>query len=206
MIFRKLLKREQRNHFLLIGLGNPGREYANTRHNIGFLVIDRLSERWGMRVEKYKYKSLVGEYRGDGFKVILVKPQTFMNNSGMAASSFYRFYKPPLSQLLVIFDDLDLPFGTIRIRQSGGSSGQKGMKSIIAQLGSEDFPRMRVGIGHPPGKMDSVDFILNNFKAKDQEDLDFVLNRCTDAAVTFIGEGIEKAMTWYNGNSLDGSQ
>lgn len=204
MIFRRMAKREQMNHFLFIGLGNPGREYALTRHNIGFLVIDRLAERWGVKVEKYKYKSLMGEYRSDSYKVILVKPQTYMNNSGMATRSFVNFFKPPLSQVMVFFDDLDLPFGTIRIRQSGGSSGQKGMKSIIAQFGTEEFPRTRIGIGRPPGKMDSVDYILNDFKSSDRENLEIILNRCADAAETFIHDGIEKAMTNYNNNYLDG--
>jgi PTH1 family peptidyl-tRNA hydrolase len=146
----------------------------------------------------------MGEHREESFKAILVKPQTFMNNSGQAARSIYNFYKPPLSQLMVIFDDLDLPFGTIRIRRDGGSSGQKGMKSIIDHLGTEDFPRMRVGIGRPPGKMDSVNFILNKFKPSEQEDLNIILNYCADAVEIFIKDGIEKAMTTFNKNILDG--
>jgi PTH1 family peptidyl-tRNA hydrolase len=204
MFFRKRALQEQMDHFLFIGLGNPGREYTHTRHNIGFLVIDRLGERWNTRIEKYKFKSLMGEYRVDSFKAILVKPQTFMNNSGQAARSFFNFYKPPLSQTMVIFDDLDLPFGAIRIRQNGGSSGQKGMRSIIEHLGTEDFARMRVGIGRPPGKMDSVDFILDKFRPAEQVDLDIILNYCVDAIEVFIKDGIEKAMTIYNKNILDG--
>lgn len=127
-----------------------------------------------------------------------------MNNSGQAARSFFNFYKPPLSQTMVIFDDLDLPFGAIRIRQNGGSSGQKGMRSIIEHLGTEDFARMRVGIGRPPGKMDSVDFILDKFRPAEQVDLDIILNYCVDAIEVFIKDGIEKAMTIYNKNILDG--
>lgn len=204
MFFRKRALREQMDHFLFIGLGNPGREYARTRHNIGFLVIDQLADHWKTNIGKYKYKSLMGEYREDSFKAILVKPQTFMNNSGQVVRSFSNFYKPPLSQVMVLFDDLDLPFGTIRIRQNGGSSGQKGMKSIIEHLGTEDFPRMRVGIGRPPGKMDSVDYILDRFKPIEQEDLSILLNYCVDAIEIFIRDGIEKAMTNYNKNILDG--
>jgi PTH1 family peptidyl-tRNA hydrolase len=204
MFFRKRALREQMDHFLFIGLGNPGREYAHTRHNIGFFVIDQLAKRWNTRVGKYKYKSLMGEHHEENFKAVLVKPQTFMNNSGQAVRSFFNFYKPPLSQIMVIFDDLDLPFGTIRIRQNGGSSGQKGMKSIIEHLGTEDFPRMRVGIGRPPGKMDSVNFILDKFKSGEQEDMSIILNYCVDAIEIFIKDGIEKAMTNYNKNILDG--
>jgi PTH1 family peptidyl-tRNA hydrolase len=204
MFFRKRALREQMDHFLIIGLGNPGREYAHTRHNIGFFVIDQLAERWNTRVGKYKYKSLMGEHHEENYKAVLVKPQTFMNNSGQATRSFFNFYKPPLSQIMVIFDDLDLPFGTIRIRQNGGSSGQKGMKSIIEHLGTEDFPRMRVGIGRPPGKMDSVNFILDKFKSGEQEDISIILNYCVDAIEIFTKDGIEKAMTNYNKNILDG--
>jgi len=206
MFFRKRALREQVDQFLFIGLGNPGREYDQTRHNIGFLVIDRFAERWNVRVEKYRYKSLMGEYRQEYFKAILVKPQTFMNNSGQAVRSFFNFYKPPLSQVLVIYDDLDIPFGTIRIRQDGGSGGQKGMKSIIEHLGTDDFPRMRVGIGRPPGKMDSTDFILDKFRPKEQVDLDIILNYCADALDVFIKDGIEMAMTSFNKNILDGKQ
>ncbi len=204
MFFWKRANQRQMNHYLFVGLGNPGREYAQTRHNIGFLVIDQLANRWNTRVEKYKYKSLMGEIRGDTDKRILVKPQTFMNNSGMAVRSFVNFYKPPLSQVMVIFDDLDLPFGTLRIRESGGSSGQNGMKSIIAHLGTEDFPRMRVGIGRPPGKMDSADFILDKFRPTELEDLSIILNHCADAVEMFMKDGIEKTMTLFNKNILNG--
>lgn len=203
MFFKKLAKRENMNHFILIGLGNPGREYARTRHNIGYLVIDQLADRWGVSVTKAKFKSLMGEYRRDGQKVILVKPQTFMNNSGAAARAFFQFYKPPLSQMMVIFDDLDLSFGVVRIRPAGGSSGQKGMQSIIQQLGTDKFPRMRVGIGRPPGKMEAVDFILNEFKPSDQTDLAIILGRCADAIEVFLSGDIEKAMTQFNCNILD---
>ncbi len=203
MFFWKRAKQKQMDHFLFIGLGNPGREYAQTRHNIGFLVIEQLAEHWQTSVGKYKYKSLMGEYRSDSYKAILVKPQTYMNNSGLAARSFFQFYKPPLSNIMVIFDDLDLPFGTIRIRQTGGSSGQKGMQSIIERLGTDEFPRMRVGIGRPPGKMDSVDFILDKFRTSERQDLSIILRYCVDAIEEFIHHGIDKAMTDFNKNILD---
>jgi len=203
VIFRKLAALAHVNHYLIIGLGNPGREYEMTRHNIGFLAIDRLAERWDVKVNKYKYKALLGEFRKPHEKVVLVKPQTFMNLSGNAVSSFIHFYKPPIEQVLVIFDDLDLPFGSIRIRKSGGSSGQKGMKSIIERLGTEEFPRIRVGIGRPPGKMNSVDFILNKFRNSENTDLEIILDKCADAVECFIEGGIETAMNRFNGSVLD---
>lgn len=203
MIFRKLAALAHVNHYLIIGLGNPGREYELTRHNIGFLAIDHLAERWDIKVNKYKFKSLLGEFRKPHEKVVLVKPQTFMNLSGNAVNSFIHFYKSPIEQVLVIFDDLDLPFGSIRIRRSGGSSGQKGMKSIIEQLGTEEFPRIRVGIGRPPGKMNSVDFILNKFRNSENTDLEIILDKCADAVECYIEVGIETAMNRFNGSVLD---
>jgi peptidyl-tRNA hydrolase, PTH1 family len=203
LIFKKLTAFTHVNHFLIIGLGNPGREYELTRHNIGFLAIDRLAERWDVNVSKYKSKALIGEYRKSHEKVVLVKPQTYMNLSGNAVRSVYQFYKLPIEQLLVIYDDLDLPFGFIRIRKSGGSSGQKGMKSIIEQLGTEEFPRIRVGIGRPPGKMNSVDFILNKFKSLENKELSIILDTCADAVECFIEKGIDAAMNRYNGSVLD---
>lgn len=203
MIFKKLAELARMEHFLIIGLGNPGREYEMTRHNIGFLAIDRLAERWGVEINKYKNKALYGEFRKPHEKVMLIKPQTFMNLSGNAVRAFIQFYKPQNDQVLVIFDDLDLPFGAIRIRKSGGSSGQRGMKSIIEQLGTEEFPRIRLGIGRPPGKTDSVDFILNKFRASEKKDLTFILDKCADAVECFIESGIEVSMNRYNGSVLD---
>jgi PTH1 family peptidyl-tRNA hydrolase len=203
VIFKKLAALTHINHFLIIGLGNPGREYEMTRHNIGFLVIDRLAERWGVDVNKYKFKALLGEYRKPHEKIVLIKPQTFMNLSGNAVRSFYQFYKAPLTQVMVIFDDLDLPFGNIRIRKSGGSSGQKGMKSIIEQLGTEEFPRIRVGLGRPPGKMNSADFILNKFKTTEKKDLEFILDKCVDVVECFVENGLDTTMNRYNGSALD---
>ena len=126
-----------------------------------------------------------------------------MNLSGNAVRSFIQFYKPQIEQVMVIFDDLDLPFGSIRIRKSGGSSGQKGMKSIIEQLVTEEFPRIRVGIGRPPGKMNSVDFILNKFRKSENNDLELILDKCADAVECFIKDGIETTMNRFNGSVLD---
>ena len=197
------LKEERKHPYILVGLGNPGREYENTRHNIGFMTIDRLAHKWGVSLQKMRYRSLVGEARFNNEKVILVKPQTYMNNSGVAVASFVRFYKPALEQLLVIFDDLDLPFGSLRFRPSGGSSGQKGMQSIVNRIGNDEFPRLRVGVGRPPGRMDAGDFILRPFNKREQEKLDFVLQAAADAIETFLSDGLEKSMTVYNRSILD---
>lgn len=203
-MFRNLFHPKEMEKYIFIGLGNPGKDYAETRHNVGFMAIDRLADHWNVSASRLKHKSLVGEYRSSAFRAVLVKPQTYMNRSGFAARQFIHFYKTPLSQVMVIFDDLDLPFGTVRIRQSGGSSGQKGVKSIIEQLGTEDFPRMRIGIGRPPGKVDSVDFILDEFKPVERDDLEIILKNCVDAIEVFIHDGIEKAMTLYNNDFLYG--
>lgn len=204
MILKQFLsKEEKRLPFILVGLGNPGREYENTRHNIGFMVIDRLAKKWGVSLQKMRYRSLVGEGRFDETKVLLVKPQTYMNNSGITVASFVRFYKPALEQVLVVFDDLDLPFGSLRFRPSGGSSGQKGMQSIIDQIGNDGFPRLRVGVGRPPGRMDASDYILRPFKKNEQETLEILLLAAADAIETFLRDGLDKSMTVYNRSILN---
>jgi peptidyl-tRNA hydrolase, PTH1 family len=203
MIFKKISIHKPQDWFIFAGLGNPGREYENTRHNIGFLVIQRLAERWDIDVTRYKFQSLTGDGMAKDKRVALVMPQTYMNNSGFAVQSFVKFYKLDISHLMIIHDDLDLPFGTIRLRKSGGSAGQKGMQSIINQLGHSDFPRLRVGIGRPPGRMDAVKYVLKKFKAKDEILLNQVLDTCADAVEKYLDEGIEKAMTLFNQSILD---
>ncbi len=189
--------------YLIVGLGNPGRDYQRNRHNIGFMLADELAERLGTKFRRMKHKALLTSARYKGDKIILAKPQTYMNNSGQAVSTLVRYYKIPLTNLLVAYDDVDLPFETIRLRPSGGSAGQKGMKSIIRQLGSQDFPRLRLGIGRPPGRMSTPDYVLQDFSQQESDVLPFVLDRTADAALTFISEGIEAAMTKYNQTAED---
>lgn len=189
--------------YLIVGLGNPGRDYQRNRHNIGFMLTDELAERLGTKFRRMKHKALLTSTRYKGAKIILAKPQTYMNKSGQAVSTLVRFYKIPLTNLLVAYDDVDLPFETIRLRPSGGSAGQKGMKSIIRQLGSQDFPRLRLGIGRPPGRMSTPDYVLQDFSQQESDVLPFVLDRAADAALTFISEGIEAAMTKYNQTADD---
>ncbi len=190
--------------FLLVGLGNPGREYRDSRHNIGFMVIDRVCAAVGIKIGKVQNKALVGLGNVAGNRVIVAKPQTFMNLSGQAVAPLLRFYKVSLDHLLVIHDDLDLPFGTIRIRPSGGAGGQKGLASTIQQLGTQDFPRLRMGIGRPPGQMEVPDYVLSRFGRAEEEFLPTWLDRAAEAAQSFIKQGLELTMTRYNGNGLEG--
>ena len=188
--------------FLIFGLGNPGREYERTRHNIGFIALDRLAIDWKIDISRLRFKSLVGEGKFGEYRVLLVKPQTYMNNSGTAVRSFMRFYKLEPDRLLVIHDDLDLPFGSIRMRESGGSAGQRGMQSIISKIGTDGFARLRIGIGRPPGKMDPMDYVLKKFSHDSEIDLDLVLNAVVRSVEVLLTDGIEKAMTFYNHSVL----
>jgi peptidyl-tRNA hydrolase, PTH1 family len=185
--------------FLLVGLGNPGREYRETRHNIGFMLIDKLCKSAGLSLSRVQSKALVATGQIDGRRVVLAKPQTFMNLSGQAVSGLVRFYKVPFDQILIAHDDLDLPLGTLRMRPGGGSAGQKGIASTIQQLGTQEFGRMRLGIGRPPGQMDPAAYVLQGFTSGEQTVLDLLLGRAVEAVRVFIGEGIEQAMNLYNG-------
>jgi len=185
---------------LLVGLGNPGREYRANRHNLGFMTIDQLSQDFSVRLSRVQSKALVGIGVLDEHKVVLAKPQTFMNLSGQAVSALLRFYKIPLDRLLVIHDELDLPLGTLRLRPGGGSAGNRGLASIIEQLGTQEFPRLRIGIGHPPGQMSGADYVLQNFPPAEQELLELVLKRAVEAAQVFVKSGLETAMNQYNGS------
>ncbi len=186
---------------LIAGLGNPGKQYRQTRHNIGFMLVDSLAEILDLKFGRVQNKALVTAGRYQGVKIILAKPQTFMNNSGQAVGALMRFYKLSLEHLLIVCDDVDLPFETLRLRPSGGSAGQKGMKSIIQHLGSQNFPRLRLGIDRPPGRMETADYVLQNFRSKDSEALAFFLRRAADASLAFVTEGIDDAMTTFNQTS-----
>ena len=185
--------------FLIVGLGNPGPEYRHTRHNMGFLLVDRLAERLNVRFSRMESKALVTRGDTQGRRVILVKPQTYMNLSGQSVGGLVKYYKVPLTNLMVAYDDVDLPPGTIRIRPSGGSAGQKGMRSIIERLGTEDFPRLRLGIGRPPGRMQAKDYVLQRFLTSEMEGINLTLDRAADAVLTFVTDGLDAAMNRYNG-------
>lgn len=184
--------------FLIVGLGNPGREYRNNRHNIGFMVLDQLTGKLDTSFSKMKMNALMTAVRYKGYRIILLKPQTYMNLSGKAVSSFVRFYKLPLENLLVVYDDVDLPFQALRMRPNGGDAGQKGVRSIIQELGTKDFPRLRVGINRPPGRMSVSSYVLLNFSDQEVETLPFVLDQAADAILSFVDLGLNQAMTTYN--------
>jgi len=186
--------------YLLIGLGNPGREYRDNRHNVGFMLIDRLIVRLNARGMKVQSKAIITTATYEDRKLILAKPQTYMNLSGQSAQGLLNFYKLPVENMLVAHDDLDIPFGTIRIRPGGGPGGQRGMASTIEQLGTKDFPRLRIGIGRPPGRMDPSAYVLQNFSREEMKILSEIVDRAADAALTFVVDGLNKAMNKYNGS------
>ena len=185
---------------LLIGLGNPGREYKDSRHNVGFMLVDQLAARLNAEKMRLQSKAIVTSVVWEGRKIILAKPQTYMNLSGQSVQGLLNFYKPPLENLLVAHDDLDLPFGTIRLRPGGGAGGQKGMASTIDYLGTKGFPRLRIGIGRPPGRMDPADYVLQKFSRDEAQSLSEILDRAADAALAFVQDGLDKAMSKYNGS------
>jgi PTH1 family peptidyl-tRNA hydrolase len=188
------------NTFLIVGLGNPGREYKDNRHNVGFMLIDRLSVRLNANLSRVQAKALVGSVNFKGDKLILAKPQTYMNLSGQSIQGLARFYKLPLENMLVAHDDLDLPFGTLRIRPGGGPGGQKGVASAIERLGTKDFRRLRIGIGRPPGRMDPAAYVLQNFSQGDMTLLSEILDRAAEAVLTFVSEGLNASMNKFNGD------
>jgi PTH1 family peptidyl-tRNA hydrolase len=186
--------------YLIVGLGNPGRRFREDRHNIGFMVLDHLLKRLGLAFSRIQQDSLLTDGKIDEQKVFFAKPQTFMNTVGKAVAPLSRYYRIPLEHLLIIFDDLDLPLGTLRIRPQGGSGGHHGMQSILQQLDTESIPRMRVGIGRPPGQMDPADFVLQAFSNEEKEIISITLERAVDAVEVYISDGIEAAMTRFNTN------
>lgn len=184
---------------LIVGLGNPGLAYRHNRHNVGFMVADALAEKLEIPLKRVKFKAQIGNGKLEGIPIIIAKPLTFMNNSGEAVAPLVRYFKVPLERLLVIHDDMDLPLGTLRMRPSGGSAGHNGMLSIFDKLGTNAIPRLRVGIGRPPGRMDPADYVLQDFPKSDEELLKMVIARACEAALAFITNGLEKAMNTYNG-------
>jgi len=184
---------------LIVGLGNPGLAYRYNRHNVGFMVADALADKLEIPLKRVKFKAQIGNGKLGDIPVIIAKPLTFMNNSGEAVAPLVRYFKVPLERLLVIHDDMDLPLGTLRMRPSGGSAGHNGMLSIFDKLGTNAIPRLRVGIGRPPGRMDPADYVLQDFPRSEEELLSMVIAQACEAALAFITTGLEKAMNTYNG-------
>lgn len=193
-----------KQHWLIVGLGNPGRRYARNRHNVGFQCLEHLARAHQLAFDVRQRKSRLALGRIQARPVVLLKPKTFMNESGQAVAPAMRFYNAPLNQLIVIYDDLDLPLGAVRLRSQGGSGGHKGMRSIIASLsGRQDFARVRVGIGRPPGRMDPADYVLKNFGEQERPLMLEVYDWVTRAIECWLTEGIDIAMTRFNVTSRE---
>jgi len=181
---------------LIVGLGNPGKTYFNNRHNVGFRCIDYFARLHRISIKERRARAKLGIGEVAETRVVLAKPRTFMNLSGQSVNRLVRHFGVPLEDLLVICDDLDLPLGKVRIRQRGGSAGHKGVESIIASLGSQDFPRIRVGIGRPEG--DEIAYVLSDFSAEERELVEEAISKVADAIYCFLAEGVEAAMNRYN--------
>lgn len=185
--------------YLIVGLGNPGRQYENTRHNAGFICLDYIADELGVKVNRVKFKSAVGEATVSGKKCLLMKPSTFMNLSGQAVTDAMNFYKIPPERTVILFDDISLDAGCMRIRRKGSDGGQNGMKNIIYLSGSEDFPRVKIGIGHKPHPdYDLKDWVLSRFTEKDAKLIKEILPNVKDAVELIIGGRIDEAMNRYN--------
>ncbi|KAL9330195.1 hypothetical protein ACSQ67_005198 [Phaseolus vulgaris] len=192
-------KKKENSPWLIVGLGNPGKKYAATRHNVGFEMVDAIAEAEGISMSSVSFKALFGKGLIGDVPVILAKPQTFMNLSGESVGAIVSYYKIPLKQVLVIFDDLDLPFAKLRLLPKGGHGGHNGMKSVINHFkGNTGFPRLRIGIGRPPGKMDPVGFVLRTFTKQEREELNFTLQDGIEALRILLLEGFDRSATFVN--------
>ncbi|HHV05365.1 MAG TPA: aminoacyl-tRNA hydrolase [Anaerolineaceae bacterium] len=194
------MENDRQDPFLIVGLGNPGIKYRETRHNFGFMVLDALADELNIPLKKLKYKAMIGEGRLNDAKLILARPLTYMNNSGDAVWQLAKFFKVPHEHIMVAHDDLDLPLGVLRLRPGGGASGQRGVASIIQKLGTQDFPRVRLGISRPPGQMDPVDYVLEKFLPSEKTLRDIVIKEAVAAIQVFVREGLNAAMNRYNGD------
>lgn len=181
---------------VIVGLGNPGRKYSDTRHNIGFRVLEEMARHYSIEKEESRFDAIIGHIRIDGEKVLLVKPLTYMNLSGKAVQPLMHWFKLDLADLIVVYDDMDLTPGTLRLRPQGGSGGHKGMASIIERLGSKEFARIRIGIGRPDNG--AVDWVLGKFNSAEQKVVEEAINQAGDALTCWVKQGIDRAMNEYN--------
>ena len=185
--------------FLVVGLGNPGAQYARTRHNAGFDVVEILACQMGIRLHKLRHRALIGEGVYENKKVVLAQPQTFMNLSGESVSLLYKWYKPSLANVIVVYDDVDLQPGTIRVRPSGSSGTHNGMRSVISEIGETNFPRVRVGIGGPPPEFELVDWVVSHYETEQARKVAFdSFVQAADAVCLIIREGVEASMRAFN--------
>ena len=187
--------------FLVVGLGNPGPAYRGNRHNVGFMVLGVLAERVGGRFSKHKARADVLEGRfgpPPAPRVVLAEPRSYMNESGGPVAGLCGFYKIPVERLIVVHDELDLPYGSLRIKRGGGDNGHNGLRAITRSLGSREYLRVRFGIGRPPGRMDPADYVLRDFSPAERKDLDYNVDRAADAVETLVRHGLEAAQNSYN--------
>ena len=184
--------------WLVLGLGNPGSQYAGNRHNVGFMVVDLLAGRVGERFKRHKARADVAEARIEGRRVVLAKPHSYMNVSGGPASALRDFFKVPTERIIVVHDELDLDFGRMRLKAGGGDNGHNGLKSLRQSLGSGDFLRVRVGIGRPPGQQEPADFVLRDFSGAQRKDLPLELDRAADAVEALVRGGLDAAQNTFN--------
>ncbi|MBI3760244.1 MAG: aminoacyl-tRNA hydrolase [Chloroflexi bacterium] len=189
--------------YLIVGLGNPGREYRENRHNVGFMTLDRLAQELGLAFTRRQSDALYAAGRMGDIPLVLAKPQRYMNRSGRPVASLLKFHEIPLARLLVIFDELDLPLGTIRLRPEGGTSGHHGMESIVEALGTQIVPRLRFGIGRPPGRMDGAAYVLQDFGADEKPIVEATIARAAEAVEAFVKEGIVAAMNRFNAGTSE---
>ena len=185
--------------YIIAGLGNTGREYEGTRHNVGFMALDQLADRLGIEIGEKAHRALIGKGRIEGNRVLLVKPQTYMNRSGESLRQVLDYYKEEPSSLIVVYDDISLDPGAIRIRGKGSAGGHNGVKSIIAHLGTQEFARIRIGVGAKPPRMDLADYVLGHFSGDDMRRIEEACRDGAAAAAVMITEGIETAMNRFNG-------
>ena len=183
---------------MVVGLGNPGPAYAGNRHNVGYLVVDLLAGRMSARFKAHKSRTELVEGRLAGERVVLAKPRSFMNESGGPVSALVDFFKTPLDRLVVVHDELDLPYGGLRLKLGGGDNGHNGLKSIRRSVGSGEFHRVRFGIGRPPGRMDAAAFVLRDFGAEERKTLDLEVDRAADAVEALVTDGLERAQNTFN--------
>lgn len=183
---------------LVVGLGNPGPGYAGNRHNVGFMVVDELAARIGGKFKGHKGGADVLEGRLPGGRVVLAKPRSYMNLSGGGVTGVARFYKVPPAAIVVVHDELDLPYGAVRLKLGGGENGHNGLRSITKSLGTKDYLRVRFGIGRPPGRMDAADYVLRDFAAAERKELDLHVVTCADAVESVIADGLEPAQNKFH--------
>ena len=196
------------DRWLVVGLGNPGPEYARTRHNAGFLVVDLLAERIGVRFASHRSRVLAGEGAfglpgaRDRVPVVLAKPRSYMNESGGPVAGVRDFYKVPLERLVVVHDELDLPYGTVRLKRGGGDNGHNGLRSVTRSLGSRDYLRVRFGVGRPPGRQDPADYVLKPFSVAEAKELPFLVDRAADAVEELVESGLEAAQNRFHADTV----